>query len=60
MSAARATVYRGYEIVVEVHLGDTIVWVVDKDGGPMDFGTVYEAKQCIDRMIDEDQGVESQ
>lgn len=56
MPEARATVYRGYEIVVEVWSGDTIVWVVDKDGGPMDFATVRDAKQCIDRMINEAQG----
>lgn len=58
-TATRTTVYRGYEIIVEVHSGDTIVWVV-ADDGPMDFGTVYEAKRCIDRMIEEDRRVESQ
>jgi hypothetical protein len=44
--------YRGYTITKERFGSDTIIWVETPEGAS-DVGSVREAKQTIDRIIEE-------
>jgi hypothetical protein len=43
--------YRGHEITAEKFGGDTIIWVVTSDG-PLDVGSLREARETIDRILE--------